>query len=96
MNGFKLLADAAEQIGETRQAELFGFLGECSESDFCILFNSSAFNEIAKGYLRRACEELEKEGEITEDQGETIRRRFALLFSELKAEDILQKGGGNE
>ena len=89
MNGFQIMADAYRKDGQERKAELFEFLGNCSDDDINTLFDSSAFNEIAKGYLRRACDELEQEGVLEEEQAAKVRRRFALLFSEKTAKDVI-------
>lgn len=91
MNGFQIMAKAYKKNGQERKAELYEFLGNCSNDDICMLFDSSAFNEIAKGYLRRACEELEREGVLDEDeeQGKAVQRRFSVLFSEKTAKEVL-------
>lgn len=88
MNGFKLIADAHRKQGMTRQADLYDFLGDCSTDDICTLFDSSAFNEIAKSYLRKAVSELQDEGTLTEEQAKAVRNRYALLFDEMTAKQI--------
>lgn len=92
MNGFKMFAETYRKYGQDRRAALYDFLGDCEEEDFYTLFDSSAFNDIAKEYLRRACEELETEGTLTEEQGQAVRRRFARLFDEKRAGEIMQAG----
>lgn len=98
MNGFKLMADCYRNAAEKgkidkEQAEkdirIFDFLATCDEDDFCRLFDSSAFNEIAKSYLRLAVSELISEDTIDEDQGRAVRNRFSLLFSEKKASEVI-------
>ena len=81
MNGFQIMAETLRKNGQERKAELYEFLGGCTDEDINTLFDSSAFNEIAKGYLSRACDELEQEAKV--------RRRFALLFSEIAAKDVI-------
>lgn len=97
MNGFKLMADsyrkaAEEGIISKEQADkdcrIFDFLGTCDDDDFYKLFDSSAFNEIAKSYMRLAVKELVSEGTIDEDQGKAVRNRFSLLFDEKQAKDV--------
>lgn len=97
MNGFRLMADSyrktAEQ-GTIKQADAekkckaLDFLATCDQDDFYNLFDSSAFNDIAKDYLRLAVNELISEGEIDEEHGRAIRNRFSLLFSEKSAKEV--------
>ena len=91
MNGFQLLSDSykkALSLGEISREEaekkcrVFDFLATCDQDDFYNLFDSSAFNEISKSYMRLAVKELVAEGEIDEDQGKAVRNRFSLLFDE--------------
>lgn len=92
MNGFQMMAETARKSGQERKAELYAFLGGCSENDMCELFNSSAFNEICKAYLRRACLEQVEAGELTEEDGKKLRERFAGLFDELSAQQAIESG----
>lgn len=97
MNGFKLMADSYRKVAEEgkiskEQADkvcrIFDFLSTCDDDDFYKLFDSSAFNEIAKSYMRLAVKELISEGTIDEDQGKAVRNRFSLLFDEKQAKDV--------
>lgn len=63
MNGYKLMADsyrsaAAEgkiNAGEAeRKARVYDFLGTCTKEDMYTLVDSSAFNDIIRGYCRLA------------------------------------------
>ena len=99
MNGFKMMADsyrkAAEEGKITReQAEkdckAFDFLANCDQDDFNNLFDSGAFNDIAKSYMRIAVKELVEEGTLEEEQAQAVKNRFALLFSEKTAKDVLK------
>ena len=99
MNGFTLMAEsyrkAAEQgkIGQEEAAQscrIYDFLGSCSQDDFYRLFDSSAFNEIAKDYMRLAVRELVDEGTLDEEQGKAVRNRFAYLFDEKQAKEVCE------
>lgn len=90
MNGFEILANAHRQAGQHRQAELLEMLAGCTQEDICSLFDSTAFNDIAKGYLQQTCKELIKEKTITEEQAEEVKRRYNLLFSEKRAEEVIK------
>lgn len=88
MNGFTMMADSYRKHGEEKKAKLYDFLGSCSDEDICTLFDSSAFNDIAKGYMRLAVRELVDEGELDEEQGVAVRNRFSLLFDEKLAKEV--------
>ena len=90
MNGYKLFAESYRTIGETRKANLYELLGELDDEDVCTLFDSTAFNEIARSYLRIAVRELVSEDTITEEQAKAIRNRFSLLFDKMSAEDVVK------
>ena len=98
MNGFKILSDSYRQAAEQgkiskeqadKECRIYDFLASCDEEDICNLFDSSAFNDIAKGYMRKAVTELIAEGVIDEEQGQSVRNRYALLFDEKGAKDVL-------
>lgn len=97
MDGFKLMADsyrkAADQGNISKKeaekvARSYDYLSSCDQEDIFNLFDSGAFNEIAKSYLRLAVSELIEEEVIEEDQGRAIRNRFSLLFSEKTASEV--------
>lgn len=99
MDGYKIMAESYRKAAEEgkitkEQAEkdckAFDFLASCDQDDFNNLFDSGAFNEIAKSYMRLAVKELIEEGTIDEEQGRAVRNRFALLFSEKTAKDVLK------
>lgn len=94
MNGYKALADGYRQMAEKgeiphekakRLAALYDFLSGCDNGDFYDLFDSSAFNEIAKAYLRLAVQNLVKREVIDDEQAAAVRREYAVLFSEVTA-----------
>lgn len=97
MNGFKIMADSYRKLADEgkitkEQAEkdckAYDFLATCDDEDICNLFDSGAFNEISKGYMRLAVKELIEENVIDEEQGRAVRNRFALLFSEKTANEV--------
>lgn len=99
MNGYKVIAEgykkaAAEgKIGQgeaAKNSRIYDFLGSCDQEDIFNLFDSSAFNEIAKSYMRLVVKELIAEDVIEEEQGRAIRNRFSLLFDEKKAREVYE------
>ena len=99
MNGFKATSDSYREMaakGECTQEQAerickaYDFLATCDQEDFCTLFNSTAFNGIAKAYLRKAVDELAKEGKLTAEQGKAVLGRLSVLFDEMTAQQALQ------
>lgn len=88
MNGYHVLAEAHRKAGIEAEAKIYDFLAECSKEDICNLFNSSAFNEICKGYLRAAVKELTAEGTITAEQAQAVNNRFTFLLDEKIAQQV--------
>lgn len=90
MNGFTLLAGSYRKTGQEHEADLYDFLGSCSEDDFYKLFDSSAFNEITMCYVRRAVRELVDEGKLEDEQARSVRNRVSLLFDEKQAKEVCE------
>lgn len=89
MNGYQILSEQHRKAGQERQADLYAFLATCKQEDICNLFNSSAFNEICKGYLQLALSERIEQGTITGEQAEAIKASFAYLIEEKRAQEAL-------
>ena len=98
MNGFELMSEsyrkAAEQGKITqeradKECRIYDFLAACDQEDICSMFDSSAFNDIAKSYMRLAVKELTEEGTIDEEQARAVRNRFSLLFDEKRANEVI-------
>lgn len=90
INGYSLLADTHRKAGQEKQARIFDFLATCDREDIYTLFDSSAFNEIAKGYLRLTMSQLTEQGAIDEAQGEAIRDLFAMQFDNITAREVIE------
>ena len=97
MDGFKIMAESYRKAAKEgkiskEQAEkdcrIFDFLASCDQDDIYRLFDSSAFNEISKSYMRYAVKELIAENVIDEEQGVAVRNRFSLLFDEKKSKEV--------
>lgn len=98
MNGYKIMAESYRTLASTgditqeqaeKECRILDFLATCDDDDICRLFDSSAFNDIAKAYLKVAVTELTDEGTIDEEQAEKVRNRFSVLFSEKRAGEIM-------
>ena len=99
MNGFQIMADSYRKAASEgkinkdqadKDIRMFDFLGSCDQDDIYKLFDSSAFNEIAKSYMRLAVRELINEAVIDEEQGRAVRNRFSLLFDEKQAREVTE------
>ena len=65
MNGYEMMADSykiLEKQGKIdkesaeKEIRIFEFLATCDEDDICRLVQSAAFNDIIKGYCKKAME----------------------------------------
>lgn len=78
-----------ELLAAEKKCRVYDFLATCDQEDFCNMFDSSAFNEISKSYMRLAVKELTDEGTIDEEQAKAVRNRFSLLFDEKQAHEVI-------
>ncbi len=99
MNGFTLLAATQRKAVEDgllskeeaeKKCRVYDFLATCDQEDFYNLFDTSAFNEISKSYMRLAVKELVAEGKIDKDQGRAVRNRFNILFDEKSSKEAFE------
>lgn len=99
MNGFQLLSDSYKKAlsqGEISREEaekkcrIYDFLATCDDDDFYNMFDSSAFNEISKSYMRLAVKRLVENGTLEEDQGKAVRNEFAFLFDEKQSKEVCE------
>jgi hypothetical protein len=99
MNGFKLQADTYRKAVEDgnvdknyadKLCKTLDFLATCDDDDIYNMFDSSAFNEIAKSYMRLAIRELVDEGVLDDDQAKSVRNRYSLLFDEKTAKEVCE------
>ncbi len=99
LNGFEVMADTYRKLASEgtisqeeaeKKCKVFDFLSSCDDEDICNLFDSSAFNEIVKSYMRLTVKELVSEGELDGNQGRAVQNRFSLLFDEKKAKEVCE------
>lgn len=88
MNGFEMMAESYRKAGEGKKARVYDFLGTCDQEDFYTLFDSTAFNEIAKDYMRLTVRKLTDQGAIDEEQARAVRNTYAMLFEDMTAKEI--------
>lgn len=74
MNGYKMTADSYRKLLESdrdinrvsleSKIKVYDFLGTATEKERLELFNSSAFNDVVKGYLKMTCDNLKLKEEV--------------------------------
>lgn len=99
MNGYQIAADGyrkyldqhPQEPEETKQdiqrkLKALDFLASCSEAERLELFNSSAFNDVVKGYVLLALDRLETDPE----QRKAILNEVSYLFDIKTADEAEQ------
>ena len=86
MNGYKLIADSYRDFLQTekdidkaeveQKIKALDFLASCSKEEMYELFNSSAFNDVVKGYVLLALDNLKTDTE----QRNAIVNEVSYLF----------------
>ena len=96
MNGYTLLAEsyrkaAAEGKIAEEEAEknirVYEFLATCDLYDKCIMVDSSAFNDIIRGYLQMAL----LNAELDEKSQKKALEQLRWIFDECSAKEVLEK-----
>lgn len=93
MNGYKLMADTdrklvsegkiKKEVAE-KEIRIYDFLAECDLEDLCIMVDSTAFNDLIKGFCKRAVTNagLDKKAK------EKVLEQLRWVFDELTAREI--------
>lgn len=99
MNGYEVMSqcyrkavdnDQIDPDEGSRKIRIFDFLASCDQSDIFALFDSSAFNDIVKAYVRRIADDMTEEGEIIEEIADSMKQRISWLLDGVNAENILK------
>lgn len=92
MNGYKMLADSYRKFLDDNTADqdnirthitALDFLAKCDKATIYALFDSSAFNDIVKGYVFLMAD---NEKELTDEQKSHLKGRIEGLFDRVAAE----------
>lgn len=97
MNGYKMMADSykiLEKQGKIdkesaeKEIRIFEFLATCDEDDICRLARSAAFNDIIKGYCKKALESAE----VDEQTQTAVIDELRWLFDTADVKDVKSCG----
>ena len=94
MNGYKTMADSYRKLLENsnnypdldkeateKRIKVYDFLATCDKEMKLELFNSTAFNDVVKGYVSMAVDNLE----LGDDTKKDFLREIKYLFDTVKA-----------
>ena len=96
MNGFKMMAESYRKLVEQgkfteeqakRNIEIYEFLATCDTDDFCTMIDSSAFNDIIRGFVKLAV----KKADLDQKSQEKVIDQLRWLFDEKTAKEILDQ-----
>lgn len=94
MNGFKLMSDSYKTLLEQgkidketaeKEMRIYDFLATCDSADLCRMVDSSAFNDIIRGYVKLA---VENSG-IDEESQQKVTNQLRWIFDTKSAVEIL-------
>lgn len=95
MNGYTLMAESyrklmnegkIEKAMADREIRIYEFLSDCNKEDLCSLVDSSAFNDIIRGYIKLAVDNTD----IDEESREKVIRASQWIFDEKNATEALE------
>lgn len=104
MNGYQLMANSYKQLlarEETAPEErkdleshikVFEFLASLTDAEKRIIFDSGAFNDVLKGYVSKAVDNITRDGNEpdSEDLKGIILREINCLLSEMSSDQAEQ------
>lgn len=94
MNGYKIIADDYRKMIENglvekedveKEIRIYEFLATCDIDDFCIMVDSSAFNDIIRAFLRLVL----NNANIDEKTRESAFNELRWAFDEKTAHEVL-------
>ena len=96
MNGYTLMAESYKKLMNEGKIEkevaekeirIYEFLATCDLDDKCIMVDSSAFNDIIRGYLQLAL----TNAELDENSQKKALEQLRWIFDECSAKEVLEK-----
>jgi hypothetical protein len=96
MDGYSMMAESYRKLVEqgkiteevaTPEIRIFEFLSGCSQDDYYRLFDSAAFNDIVKSYVKASC----KEAELDKEQTDAVFEGLRWLLDTKTAKEICER-----
>lgn len=97
MNGYKMYADSLRHAVETGQLteeeaaprlKALDFLAGCSREEINALFDATAFNDIAKGYLYFALDDIK---DMSDEDKQQIKNNYAYMLDTKSAKEARKR-----
>ena len=94
MNGFTLMADSYRKLMNEGKIEkevaekkirIHEFLATCDTDDFCMLVDSTAFNDIIRAFFRMAV----ANADLNEEAQDKVLSQLSWIFSMKTAKEVL-------
>lgn len=85
MNGYTMMKQSYQKLLEQgkiderearKNIRVYEFLETCDREDFCIMVDSSAFNDIIKGYCEIAIEQGSTSGIFDKNADDVLKRYY--------------------
>lgn len=95
MNGFLIMAESYRKLMEDgifdkesaeKGIRIYEFLATCDLDDFCLMVDSSAFNDIIRAYLNKAVEYAD----IDETSQDKVKNQIRSILDEIPAKEVLR------
>jgi hypothetical protein len=96
MEGYRIMAESYRKLvkdGKMTEEEaasdikIYDFLAECTQDDIYNLFNSGAFNDITKAYLRKAL----VSAEINDEEKGLIMEELRWSIDTMTAKEVVER-----
>jgi hypothetical protein len=97
MNGYTMMADSYRKLmndgtidkeSAEKSIRIYEFLAICDKDDICQMVDSSAFNDIIRGFLKMAV----VNADIDEEAQDKVLNQIRWIFDEKSAKEVLQNG----
>lgn len=97
MNGFTMMADSYRELMNNgkidietaeKKIRIYDFFATCDIDDFCLMVDSSAFNDIIRAFLKMAV----NNAGISDKAKEKVFRELRSIFGVKSAKEVLENG----
>lgn len=94
MNGYELMAQSFQKLADRdevtqeyadKKIRIYDFLSKCDKEDICAMVDSSAFNDVIRGYMYAVV----NNADIPKKAKEQLVKSCFRILDEMSAEDVL-------